>query len=135
MAFDVIAFLKKYSSALRKNDLQTLYDNCPTEVRGKVSEFLLENGVDVFKYLHKIPEYAFLEANIPGGVKIPATVSTIGKSAFEACTVSDIEIEDGVGLISEGAFSRCYNLKAIKWPESVTAVPARCFRQCVKELS
>ena len=55
-------------------------------------------------------------------IKIPNTVTSIGKRAFRGCTnLTSIEIPEGVKTIGYAAFSSCNKLTTITLPASLTS--------------
>ena len=86
----------------------------------------------------KIPESvtsigkaAFAECTSLTTIEIPASVTSIGVSAFGICTnLSNIEIPESVTSIDSIAFCRCTSLTTIEIPESVTNIDYNTFRGC-----
>lgn len=63
-----------------------------------------------------------------GAFKLPNSVTTIGKSAFNSCkNITDISIPDGVTSIGDDAFAGCLNLVDLSISDSVTNVGSRAF--------
>ena len=100
------------------------------------SQLVLPSG------LVSIGEKAFSTTKFTGDLKIPSTVETIGKNAFQSAyttdkkedgNVSTLTFEDGSVLTSIGdyAFSQCISLTGdIKIPNSVTSIGANAFNKC-----
>ena len=64
-------------------------------------------------------------------IKLPDSVTTIGKSAFRVCTgLTSITIPDSVTKIGRCAFSGCKSLTSINIPESVTTIGDEAFSGC-----
>ena len=64
-------------------------------------------------------------------VRIPVSVKTIGKCAFENCThIESLNIPDSVTSIEEQAFYKCTSLKSITIPDSVTSIGQEAFNKC-----
>ena len=66
-------------------------------------------------------------------VTIPASIASIGASAFSGCTgLSSVEFADGLGSISIGdsAFSGCTGLTTVRLSSRVTAIPNSMFQGC-----
>lgn len=62
---------------------------------------------------------------------IPNSVTTIGESAFEECTVlTSITIPNGVTTIGLGAFCGCPGLTSVTLPKSVTSIKKEAFCEC-----
>ena len=63
-------------------------------------------------------------------IKIPDTVTKIGKNAFSGCTsITNVEIPDTVTEIGENAFRGCTKLSDVKLPDNnnFTKLPNYCF--------
>ena len=72
-------------------------------------------------------------SNIQGKLSIPASVQTIGYSAFVHCTgITEVAFEQGSQLttIGESAFYQCTGLKSITIPASVTSIGNNTFGGC-----
>jgi hypothetical protein len=66
-----------------------------------------------------------------GAFAIPASVTTIGDSAFYDCTgLTSIKIPAGVTTIGDNAFSSCTGLTSIKIPASITTIGRNAFFFC-----
>ena len=64
---------------------------------------------------------------------IPDGVTSIGHTAFEACTgLTSITIPDGVTSIGDYAFERCTGLESITIPDSVNSIGYEAFDRCTK---
>lgn len=130
MAFDVRGFLEGQRGLLRQNKLQDVLANCSSRYRGEVSSALMRLGVDVFKYLRKVPEECFANSDI-NSVKVTENVESIGTSAFAGCSrLTSVEIEDGVSIIGDGAFKDCTSLTSVTLPDTIDRIPASCFSGC-----
>ena len=77
-------------------------------------------GCSALKGLTNLPEgiktigkNAFKDCSAFAEIIIPATVVTIGDSAFDATVIKTIDIPAGVEVIGEGAFTNCAELTAI----------------------
>ena len=71
-------------------------------------------------------------------VTIPDGVTTIGKSAFQACnSLISVTIPSSVTTIEQGAFLGCLNLTSVNIPDSVTTIGKFAFDGCwkLKEVS
>jgi hypothetical protein len=64
-------------------------------------------------------------------ITIPTSVTSIGTSAFRGCTsLTSITIGTGVTSIGESAFYDCTNLISVTIPASVTSIGNEAFRGC-----
>ena len=61
---------------------------------------------------------------------IPATVTEIGKKAFENCDMTAIAIPYGVITIGYAAFNGCMELTSVTIPASVTSIGNNAFYDC-----
>lgn len=61
-------------------------------------------------------------------IVLPASVTRIDASAFEACVnLENIVLPDSVAMIDDGAFSQCFSLTRINIPASLISIGARPF--------
>lgn len=99
------------------------------EAQGQLTEIIIPNGVS------SIADYAFYNKNLCTHIKIPASVRTIGNSAFYkgADTTSEvvIDIENGLQTIGTLAF-RAHSIKRLVLPDSVTTINGTAFQYCYK---
>ncbi len=64
-------------------------------------------------------------------IAIPSSVSTIGGSAFNGCTLLDgVVLPDGLTSIGSYAFNGCTSLKGIVIPAAITVIPEYAFNGC-----
>jgi hypothetical protein len=69
--------------------------------------------------------------NAIGSVKIPNSVITIGRFAFDDCTaLTSIIIPSSVTEIGNGAFYNCTNLTSAIIPDSVVSIGYQAFCNC-----
>ena len=87
----------------------------------RLGDFNVETGVG---------NMAFAGSGLTG-IKIPASVTTIGEGAFYGCTgISNIDIPYGVKNIDSEAFNGCTNLANVVIPNSVTNIGESAFYSC-----
>ena len=80
-----------------------------------------------------IGESAFMEKTSVESVSIPATITSIGTSAFESCgELETVTFADGINLavIPNRCFYYCSKLEGITIPSSVTTVGTSAFYHC-----
>jgi hypothetical protein len=77
-----------------------------------------------------IGENAFLDSGLTS-VTIPASVTSIGDSAFQDCSgLTSVTIGSGVTTIGEYAFDGCSSLTSVTIPDSVTSIRGSAFAGC-----
>nr|MCR4665092.1 leucine-rich repeat domain-containing protein [Paludibacteraceae bacterium] len=78
-----------------------------------------------------IDEQAFYQQQNLTSVVIPATVTSIGSSAFEGCSsLNSVTIAEGCEVINTKAFNRCSALAKINIPSSVKRIEEQAFADC-----
>ncbi|MCI8408732.1 MAG: leucine-rich repeat domain-containing protein, partial [Lachnospiraceae bacterium] len=80
-----------------------------------------------------IPNHIFsgLDFFTSSNFNIPATVTTIGESAFGGLTKMDnIVLPEGLESIGQGAFEGCSSLTSITFPKTITTLGSNSFRTC-----
>ena len=79
----------------------------------------------------RINEYAFRECFKLKSVRIPATVTTIGGSAFADCpALATVSLANGLDTIDAYAFTGCAKLKSITLPDTLTTIGTYAFADC-----
>lgn len=78
-----------------------------------------------------IPPYALASTGVKA-VILPATLKSIGESAFANTLIEHIDIPSGTESIGSCAFYNCNNLKSVNMGNSkITEIPKECFYGCV----
>lgn len=67
---------------------------------------------------------------ITGKLEIAKGVEKIKRWAFDAQSMDEVIIQEGLKIIENAAFSQCDRLKKIEIPSSVTTIGADCFERC-----
>lgn len=67
---------------------------------------------------------------ITGKLEIAKGVEKIKRWAFDAQSMDEVIIQEGLKIIENAAFSQCDRLKRIEIPSSVTTIGADCFERC-----
>lgn len=110
--------------------IEELYKLAPTYDRGKLSDVLIEIGIDPFQHLTSMIDHMFCGSSIDN-IVIPDNITVIETAAFYKCTsLTSVTIGSNVTIIGESAFSDCYNLTSIEIPNSVTSIGDHAFSYC-----
>lgn len=86
--------------------------------------------------LEEIGDYAL--ANLSKSVKkirIPSTVTAIGKGAFRNSGFTEIVLPDAVTTLGEACFMDCHDLRKVTMGKGVTEIPAFAFALCIDLVS
>lgn len=119
--------LSKNQEYLAKGDLKGFWHEVLQDVAvasiesSRITQTLLEVGVDPFSQLDYIPEYAFYKAEeLPRNWKgqVPKQIKEIGPFAFSYSKISQIGLPEGLLRIEQGAFESS-SLREIEIPASV----------------
>lgn len=98
------------------------------------------DGSYTFKYLSDTGTYeisSYSNENSKSKVVVPKIyngrqVTSIGSGCFKYCSLTGIEIHDGITSIGSSAFSDCSYLTEIKIPDSVSRLESYLFSSCVR---
>lgn len=94
-------------------------------------DLIIPEEIDGYKVV-AIADNAFMNYDFKT-VSLPDTITQIGKSAFESCSLLEsINIPQQVVEIQERTFYECTNLKTIKFPEGLTDIRNFAFWYCEK---
>lgn len=63
-------------------------------------------------------------------IDFPSTITSIGASAFYACSFSEISLPSSLKNIYAGAFSECDNLREVIFPEGLISIGGLSFGDC-----
>lgn len=78
-----------------------------------------------------IREYSFWNDFGLKSIKIPSSVTIIGRSAFDSCrSLEELKLPCSLKAIDSSAFGSCAGLRAIKIPSSVSYIGPLAFRGC-----
>lgn len=85
------------------------------------------------KRVVSVGKRAFFRNDTITSVRIPKTIRTIGKSAFEGCkSLGKITFAIGLRTIGQEAFYECASLTSVKLPDTVTELEKSAFCWCEK---
>ena len=133
-------WLIKYGADyLKKNDVKRFYTqiyrskDSPEEI-GQITQFLLENNINVFDYFTVLPQgmfYGFEQK----AIQIPDNIERIGKNCFADCKNLDtILIGNSVRVIDDNAFQNCSSLRKVFLPDSLSILGRNIFDGCSDDL-
>ncbi|MDR1390051.1 MAG: leucine-rich repeat domain-containing protein [Treponema sp.] len=77
-----------------------------------------------------IPNTAFYNCEALAKVKLPASLVSIGNSAFNSTALTSVELPLALTTIGSYAFGSCSSLKSISLPETLTTVREGGFYHC-----
>ena len=128
--------LIKYQDYLKKDDFQGFYkalwhnvDVSPSDL-GKVTEFILNAGIDPLIYMDDVPALYLYESTI-SDMRIPDHIKSIGEFAFRHCSsLTSVTIPNSVTRIGNYAFYYCTSLTRIEIPSRVTGIGMKAFAGC-----
>lgn len=79
----------------------------------------------------EIKDHAFASCSSLTSVRIPDSVTTIGRAAFYQCSsLHSVDIPDSVTTIESSVFESCGSLENVSIPNSVTSLGAYAFYRC-----
>ena len=96
---------------------------------------LLKSNENITNYVVKagtrvICDGAFAYCSGLTSVTIPNSVTSIGKSAFDGCSLTSVTIPNSVTSIGDEAFYYCSGLTSVTIPDSVTSIGDSAFQYC-----
>lgn len=89
----------------------------------------LDKWSKIFK-VHIIGKEAYKRDNMIKHLIIPPNIKVIDTQAFYETTVEDIYFSEGLYVIRDSAFCKCYDLKTLSFPKSLRVIGARAFVDC-----
>lgn len=87
--------------------------------------------IDLTLFGDTIPRGTFYKSTGLNFIKIPDTVKTIGPNAFAYSSVKCVDFGI-VEVIQERAFTNCYNIESIAFPDTIKEIPYGAFTSCRK---
>lgn len=107
--------------------------NIPNDVKVIENSTFRQTAIDVLELsgsVERLADYSLSIGNFKE-VKLPQSLTEIGKSAFQMCgDLEKIEIPARVREILQGTFWRCVKLKEVVLPEGIETIRARAFWEC-----
>lgn len=127
--------IRRGSEDLKRNNLKNFYQRLVNNTNdykevGHITQFFMEQGIDVLGQFTAIPNCMFFGADIES-IEIPDNITRIGKHAFEECkNLKNVQLSDSLKTIDQAAFRDCTNLKGLVLPDSLTVIGAEAFKGC-----
>lgn len=104
-----------------------LYNYDVTEIlicpRGKAGKVIIQPTVK------HIADYCFDECDKILSIELPRSIETIGSYAFSRLMLDRLVIPNNVIAIGEGCFSKTTIRKKFRFPQRITFLPDRCFKE------
>ena len=111
-------------------ELETLVWNAKNCPKGDLPTSRIKH-VTIGNEVQTLPDY-FLEGSKIASVNIPNSVTSIGKFAFEYCTMlTSVSLPNSVSSIGYAAFWGCKELTSVNIPNSVTSIDRIAFKDCI----
>ena len=117
-------------------------EDCPDWMEKENSPFyLIASQINSFKFgerVEYIPAFLCYEMKKISSVKLPATLTNIGESAFESCeSLKYVAIPDQVTTIHNWAFAWCLGLTQVTFGERLQQIGSGAFCDCtsIKEMT
>ena len=133
----VIIYNYKQGDTVPKNVTKVIFDASVTEIPdGTYPEGVFSHCTNLKEVifndgLQKIGEWAFSQCKLLTIIKLPSTVTEIGRSAFSDCKqLNEVELNEGLQKIGRSAFYECTSLNVIKLPSTVTEAGDHAFYGC-----
>lgn len=87
------------------------------------------SSIKLPKTLTIIGKFAFYYTNIKK-IELPDSLEQIGDNAFELSNITEISIPEKVTTINDYAFSSCFDLKTINLPDNLISIGVLAFSYC-----
>lgn len=121
--------IRSNSKYLKNNDLKNFYRSVGLGC-GRITQFLMERGIQVFDYLTEIPSNMFKGAEFET-ISVPEHIEKIGPNAFSNCdNLKAIDIGDSVKVIGDKAFANCPKLTRVFLPDALRILGSDVFEGC-----
>lgn len=153
---EIKELLIKHSEDIKNNNFNSLYEDCPTSLKNKLTSLLYSIGVYPLHFLTSIPSYFCSNCEYPGNnnlLIVPNTIRNIGVKAFNECQglkkvilngfgrigiqsfancqdLEEVTINKNFRVLGESAFENCTNLKNVVLPSSIVFIEEFVFNNC-----
>lgn len=97
--------------------------------RGNIKKLVINSGAA------SIGNYAFNNCYNLASLSLPATLKSIGKSAFTACAFTSLVLPSGLASIGQSAFQSCDKLGSVYIPSGVKEISPNVFQSCTALVS
>lgn len=90
-------------------------------------------GVEIEEGCTVLPSYMFSRLNSLQFVKLPDSITKIGRGAFRQCkNLESVTLPPNVTELEKCAFDSCENLRTVSWPDELHVIGESAFRNCGK---
>ena len=88
-------------------------------------------NVDIASGVSAIDKYQYFSYGYLEKVTVPASVQSIGFSAFDGCvSLKDVQLSEGLVTLDNRSFAKCKSLTSIEIPDSVLTIGNASFYGC-----
>ena len=91
---------------------------------------MLAVAIDENSSMEEIGSYCFDDCSNLRYINIPDSVTTLGTAAFQTCTMLDHVMIEGVTELGDDVFYCCENLSSISLAEGLKVIPNAAFARC-----
>ena len=130
MTEGVKKFIEENIDLIESDSFDTLYKGADALVDvPKLTEVLLQAGIDPLKNLTYIPPHYLCETDIKE-FKVPSHITRIGNAAFWSCEIlNKVTLPEGLMFIDSDAFAECHNLWQINLPSTLEYINEDAFAE------
>ncbi|ELP84048.1 hypothetical protein EIN_157180 [Entamoeba invadens IP1] len=123
-----------YSLSLLNNFTEITEFSVPLHIT-KLKTSVFDNNtnlvsVNLHNNIRKIPTRCFFNCGNLKQIDLSPTLTKIGDSAFSQCGIESLEIPDSVSYLGESTFQNCTVLKHLTFSKSLFIIPNGCCDGC-----